>query len=358
MRRRHGFTLIELLVVISIIALLVGILLPALGVARESARNTQCLANNRSWGTGMLGWAQENKDLIPYDGDDTSNSSLASGTGNGVPAFVLSDAQKLGNNLSEPKFWANAIPQYLDGSTTYARLVNASISGGAAIPASPVNSMFTCPSAENAQAPGTPYIMTQPVSFLLDGTTVNAAASTVGFYFSYIPNSKLNTSRTPAQDPTLRAQQANRLSSLTVISGATNNTTITAATISVGVLPKASETILMLEHRANLREVQATDAYRDRSLTRAKGDWKRMASRHTGNTYNPSNGQSNMLYADGHAAALNYQYATRDSVSGNSPTSTGGVANATWISNNEADNSNVDFNKANCIWVPLGRAYR
>jgi prepilin-type N-terminal cleavage/methylation domain-containing protein/prepilin-type processing-associated H-X9-DG protein len=355
MRRRHGFTLIELLVVISIIGLLVGILLPALGVARESARNTQCLANVRSWGTGNLGWAQDNKDLLPYDGADTSASSA---TGNGVPTFVLADAQGLGNNLSEPKFWANAVPQYLDGTTTYARMVNASINGGAPIPASPVPSMFTCPSAENAQNPGQAYTVTQPVSFLLDGTTVNAAASTVGFYFSYIPNSKLNTSRTAAQDPTLRAQQASRLSSFSVISGATNNTTITAQTIAVGILPKASETILMLEHRSNLRELQATDAYRDRSLTRAKGDWKRMASRHTGNTYNPSNGQSNMLYADGHAAALNYQYATRDSVSGTSPTATGGPTGSAWITANELDSSNTDFNKANCIWVPLGRAYR
>lgn len=63
--KRNGFTLIELLVVISIIALLVEVLLPALGAARRSAQNMQYLSNLKQIGRGVWAYSYENNDLLP-----------------------------------------------------------------------------------------------------------------------------------------------------------------------------------------------------------------------------------------------------------------------------------------------------
>jgi len=62
---RKAFTLIELLVVMVIIALLVGLLLPALGRAQEEARKTQCRSNLRQIGLGMIMYKTDNNGWFP-----------------------------------------------------------------------------------------------------------------------------------------------------------------------------------------------------------------------------------------------------------------------------------------------------
>src|SRR2546425_7753438 len=72
--KRHGFTLVELLVVIGIIAVLVGILLPALSKAQKQARKIQCLSNQRQLMNGILMYCGKFRGALP---DNTPNGNAS-----------------------------------------------------------------------------------------------------------------------------------------------------------------------------------------------------------------------------------------------------------------------------------------
>jgi prepilin-type N-terminal cleavage/methylation domain-containing protein len=86
---RKAFTLIELLVVISIIALLIAILLPALSKARDSARKTQCLVNQRQLAIASNAYAADSKGQLPPGSDTVMN---------GVGAYAVWNTRGVWNN--------------------------------------------------------------------------------------------------------------------------------------------------------------------------------------------------------------------------------------------------------------------
>gem|GEM_PF-6252076 len=143
---RRAFTLIELLVVIAIIALLVGIMLPSLGAARDFARAATSQANLRTWGTGLAMAAVDENQYLPWAGDE----------------------DRMDVNFQANDWWANQIPPYLS-SRRYSEIAN---SDSEPLPLPPARTIFSDPAAD--VPPGAPYVK-----------------HGAKFFFCYVMNSEL-----------------------------------------------------------------------------------------------------------------------------------------------------------------------
>lgn len=112
-RQRLGFTLIELLVVISIIALMIAILLPALSSARVLAKQTQCMSNLRQFSYAWTSFSSDNKDEL-VGAENTKHWTDVSGYYQKT-AWVLTDfGPEQRTNLEEGDLW-----EYMDSDEVY-----------------------------------------------------------------------------------------------------------------------------------------------------------------------------------------------------------------------------------------------
>jgi prepilin-type processing-associated H-X9-DG protein len=134
-----------LLVVIGIIAVLIGILLPSLTKARESANQVVCMSNLRQFGLGFQIYSNQNNGMLPQKGPDGSDTnSNFFGPVNGVvpPGGVI--------GYDDPSLWFNAIPPLVNGRSWFQMLVDDSKGTNTLTKPGGPKSLFVCPSSQEA----------------------------------------------------------------------------------------------------------------------------------------------------------------------------------------------------------------
>jgi prepilin-type processing-associated H-X9-DG protein len=287
-----GFSLVELLVVIGVITVLVGILLPALSRARQSAQQTQCQNNLRQWGTGFQMYANENAGFLPLRvPDGTATEYFGPSPLNPIPGYP-----KGVNDLS---IFFNAIPSETVGKTYYQMLLDDK-NGVSPLAAAGGNNIFTCPAAQAANAlngngdqlyPGSPDFYAQygtdSTGALLSATTPQLFKSNLSYCYSQSLMNPPAATLGNLNPPSVTAAKMSQLrpgASIVLMAeklscpGEYLDPSVQAWAASNGFLGSS---------------INSKEGYTSK-ISQLKANWKTFGARH--------NSGGNLLFADGHVA--------------------------------------------------------
>jgi prepilin-type N-terminal cleavage/methylation domain-containing protein/prepilin-type processing-associated H-X9-DG protein len=293
-KSRAGFTLVELLVVIGIIALLIGILLPALTKARKAALEVVCASNMHQWGIGIQIYADQSKGELPQKGPDGSTA--------GANAFTTTPTYPDNPYYDDPSIWFNAIPPFVNGKSYFQLLwddYQYSIGkGGNSLAKEGDRNIFICPAAGPAASEST---LDQVMNgyFLLYGTEnpnnpqqiLNSTGLVPRGYFkfasSYVFNSKLTSSITQPTNTAVKMSMLRPTSEVVVMVEKLNQSgeyKIRDCELYNAEYPKAYNSV---------SQVLNSNGYVG-NIGQSKADWRRFTTRHRNGGF--------LLYADGHVA--------------------------------------------------------
>ncbi len=215
---RQGFTLVELLVVIAIIGILVGLLIPAVQVAREAARRSQCKNNLRQLGIAIHNF-HETKNKLPSSGRPVASSTVRLGVFTALLPYI--EREDLWDQYDTTVNWSHTTnvvgPAFL-GTGTFPAIIDSNPGVSATrIPT------YECPSAprhNNARDHN-------PDGFYGSVTTWVGIVAT-GDYAASLGNA-----------PTLEYLGASQATPIVIV--ATDQTTSAGEKITNGFLPKNSQ---------------------------------------------------------------------------------------------------------------------